>query len=88
MFQTRLVLRPFPAHKDEVVEHHARANDGNILQALFQDDVDMTVHCCSVADPPEVGPVGVDLVVCDQDKAFRKVAFKTAIGKLSKLTRD
>ena len=86
MLQTRLILCPFPAHEDEVVEHHARADHRYVLQTLFQDDVDVAMACGSVANPPKIGPVGVDLVVCDQDETFGKVAFETAIRKLSKLT--
>lgn len=88
MLQTGLVFCPFPAHEDEVVEHHARANQGNVFQTLFQDDVDVAMTSSCVADPPQVSPIGIDLVVGNQDEAFREVAFETAVGELSKLTAD
>jgi hypothetical protein len=52
MLQTRLILRPFPAHEDEVVEHHAGTDHGDVFQTLFQDDVDVAMASGSVGDPP------------------------------------
>ena len=88
VFQARLVLGPFPTHEDEVVEHHARSNHRNVFQALFQDDVDVAVTGSCVADPPEIGPIGVDLVIGDQDHALGEIAFETAVGELAKLASD
>lgn len=50
-------------HEDEAVKFHAPADDGDILQRLLQDDVEVAM-CRSpvdVANPPEIQPVGIDL---------------------------
>lgn len=56
-----LVLGPISGKKDEAVEHHAGAEDGNVLQSFLENDKNVTVHAPGVGDPPEVEPVGVYL---------------------------
>lgn len=85
-----LVCGPFAREEDEAVEHHAGAQDGNVFDRFFENDVEVTVHLRGVCYPPQVDPVGVDLrcqlrkydgckrtylVVGDEDHALRKVTF-------------
>jgi hypothetical protein len=56
-----LICRPLAREEYEAEEHHAGAEDGYPPQRVFEDDVEVAVHVSSVAYPPEVDPVGVDL---------------------------
>lgn len=56
-----LVLCPVASHENEAKELHGRPNDRNPLQRLLQDDEDMAMHSSSVANPPHVEPVSVNL---------------------------
>lgn len=38
------------------------------------------MHLVGVSHPPEVQPVRVDLVVCDQDQTFREVSSDASVG--------
>ena len=55
----RLILLPLSREEDEVVELSTPANDRNVLDRLFQDDVNETMHLVRVRYPPNVQPVGV-----------------------------
>jgi hypothetical protein len=55
------VRGPFAREENEAVEHHAGAEDGDVLYRFFEDDVEVAVHLRGVCDPPEIDPVGVDL---------------------------
>lgn len=67
---------------------HAPANDGDAPQGFFENDVDAAVHAIRVAMPPEVEPVGVDLVVGDQDQALREVGEQVAFRGFQEFTPD
>jgi hypothetical protein len=73
--QALLVFGPFAGHEDEAVELHGGADDGDPFEALLEDDVDVAVggDGVCVCDPPQVQPVGVDLVVRQQDDAVWEV---------------
>ena len=80
VLEAGLVRDPFARHEDEAVEHHARAEDGDVFEVLAEDDVDVAVHAGGVRDPPLVQPVGVDLVVGDEDEAFGEGGLEAACG--------
>lgn len=40
----------------------------------------MHLGIIGVADPPEIQPVGIDLMICDHDDAVGKVELDTAVG--------
>lgn len=64
--QAGTVGSPFAGHKDEAVEHHGGAEQRHVLEGLFEDDVDGAVHggvAVGISGPPQVQPVGVELVV-------------------------
>ena len=61
MLEARLVLGPFARQEDEAEEHHARAENWDVSEGLFEDDVEVAVHAVGVGGPPEVEPVGVYL---------------------------
>ena len=63
--ETFLVFGPFARHEDEAVELHRGTYEGHPFQVFFEDDVDVAVGGwgVGVGDPPEVEPVGVELVV-------------------------
>lgn len=54
--QTRLVHGHLARHEDESVEHHAWADDRNVLQGLFQNDIKVTMHLrfVRIAYPPQI----------------------------------
>lgn len=64
--ESRLVSGHFPRHEDEAIEHHASSDNGNVLERLLEDDVDMTMHTGTIriADPPQVYPICVNLFTC------------------------
>lgn len=66
--KTGLICCHFSRHEDEAVKRHAPADDGNILQGLLQNDVNVAVRRSSVdvANPPEVQPVGINLLKARQ----------------------
>lgn len=61
MCEARFVGFPFASEEDEAVELHAEAEDGDVFEGFFEDDVEVAVHAGGVGDPPEVEPVGVEL---------------------------
>lgn len=67
----RFVYAEFARHEDEAVEHHSWAYDRNLPQRILEHDVDCAMHFAGVGDPPQVEPLGVDLVVGYQDESFR-----------------
>ena len=77
--EARLVFDPVAGHEDEAVEHHAGADDGDILEGFFEDDVDVTVHVVCVCYPPQVEPVRVQLVVRDHDQPLGKSGLQAAV---------
>lgn len=50
-------------HEDEPIEHHARADEWDPAQRFFEDNVDVAVHTrsVSIANPPQIQPVSIDL---------------------------
>ena len=85
VLEAGFVADPFAGHEDEAVEHHALAEDGDVFEVLAEHDVDVAVHARGVGDPPLVEPVGVDLVVGDEDEAFGEGGFEeTGSGDLKK----
>lgn len=88
VLEALLVLCPFPRKEDEAVKHHAGAEDGDVLDGLLEDDVEVAVHLGGVGDPPEVDPVGIYLVVCDQDEALGEQALEPPVFGLLQLASD
>lgn len=88
--QTGLVDRHLARHEDEAVEHHAGANDGDVLERLFQNDVQVTVHLrlVGVANPPQVEPVGVNLMIGNHDHAVGEVELDAAVWRRSDLAGE
>lgn len=74
------VVGPFARHEDEAKELQTGAEDGDPFQAVFEHDVDVTRYVGHVGCEPEVGPVGVDLVVGDENGSFVKGAFDSAVA--------
>ena len=58
-FEDEAITLPFPGHKDEVVKLHAPSDDRQMLEALFQNDVNTTMHFVRVSYPPQIQPVRV-----------------------------
>lgn len=75
----RLVLAPVARHEDESKHLHARAEDRNPLERVLEDDVECAVHAGRVRRPPHEEPVGIDLVVRDQDDALLKARLNAAV---------
>lgn len=46
------------------------------------------MHYIGVCEPPEVNPIGVDLVVCDQDQTFRELGLQQSILRQLQLSLD
>jgi len=70
MLKPWLIGQPFTSHEDKAVEHHALANNGNVLEGFLEDDEDMAMHPIRIRNPPQVEPVRVYLVVSDQHQAL------------------
>lgn len=87
LLESGLVLLPIPGKEDEVVELGAPADERNIFDGLFQYDVDMAGHLVGVCYPPQVKPVGVQLVVRHEHQAVGKLAFETTIRLEKELRR-
>jgi hypothetical protein len=85
LLESALVLLPISGQEDEVVELCTPADDWDIPEGLFQDDVDESVHVVSVCDPPEIQPVRVELVISHQDHAIREIALQTPVLLLDEL---
>ena len=77
---------PFSAEENEVVELSSPAKDGQVLERFLEDDVDAAVHLVGVCDPPEVHPVGVQLVIRHEHEAVREVTFEGSVVHLVELT--
>lgn len=77
-------------HEDEAVKHHTGADDRNVLEGLLEDDVDVAMHLwrVRVAYPPEIQPVGVDLVVRDHNDALGKGEMYAAVPSALDLAGD
>lgn len=88
MLQARPIFDPVPGHEDEAVEHHARANDGDVLEGFLENDEDVAMHAGGVGDPPEIEPVAVKLVVCYHHHSLREPGFQSAVFALQQLTAD
>lgn len=71
--QGPLVLRPRASEEDEIEPLHSGANKGYPLEAVFEDDVKVSMEFTVVADDPKVQPVRVDLVVGDPDAPLWQV---------------
>ena len=56
MCQSWLIGRHLSRHEYEAIEHHTPSYDWHVLQGLFEDDVNVTVHSrlVCVCHPPEV----------------------------------
>jgi hypothetical protein len=82
-----LVFGPFAGHEDEAIELHRGADDGDPFEAFLEDDVDVAVgrDGVCVCNPPQVEPVGVNLVVRQQDDAVWEVDAEGAVCLLMKL---
>lgn len=61
MLKTRLIGFHFPRHEDETGHAEAEADDGDVFNAVFEDDVDGAVVVGRVGRVPEVDPVVVHL---------------------------
>ena len=48
----------------------------------------MSVHSTSICNPPEVEPVGIELVIRNHDHSFRKVSQQSAVATKLKLACD
>ena len=63
MRQAGLVRFHFSRHEDEACHAEAEANEGDVGDAVFQNDVDVAVEAGGIGGPPEVDPVVVHLLV-------------------------
>jgi hypothetical protein len=88
MLKPGLIGLPFPSHEDKPVEHHPLAHNGDILERLFQNDKDTAVHDIRVGDPPQIHPIGIDLVIGDQDHALRELGLQHPILGQMQLAPD
>lgn len=80
MLHCGFVGGPFTRHEDEAEELEPRAEDRDPFKAVFEHDVDVACDVGHVRGEPEVGPVGVDLVIGDYDGALVEIAFDVAIA--------
>jgi len=62
VLEARFVFRPFAGQEYEAVEHHSLAENGDVFDGFFEDDVEVAVEVGGVGYPPEVEPVCVNLV--------------------------
>ena len=88
VLQARLIGCPITRHEDEAIEHHGRTDDGDVLERLFEDDVDAAVLLARVRKPPQVQPLGVYLMVGNHNQAFWEVRHEPAIFGLGELACD
>jgi len=68
--------------KDEVVELHSLSNNPKFAESGLEDDEDDVMALVDESNPPDVQPVGVDLVVSDKDGALREGSDELSIHKL------
>jgi hypothetical protein len=57
-----LILLPIPFQEYELGEPHSPANHWYPAQRLFQNDENAPMHAITVCNPPQVQPVGVNLI--------------------------
>lgn len=81
-----LVGCPLSGHEDEAVELHGWTDDGDPFERLFEDDIDVAVEAGGVGYPPEIQPVGVDLVVGDEDEPVWEFTLDSSVFCLLELT--
>ena len=84
--QTRLVLFPIPLQEDELSELHSPPNDRNILQRFLENNIDAAMHASSIAYPPQIQPVCIDLVIRHENHSIWKVTDEATIAGLDELT--
>lgn len=61
LLESRLILLPIAGQENEVVKLAAPADQGDVSERFFENDVHMTSHLVGVRNPPQVQPVGVEL---------------------------
>lgn len=61
MGQTRLISLHLSRHEDEACHAKAETDDWDVLDAIFEDDVDGAVKGGGISCPPEVDPIVVHL---------------------------
>lgn len=82
------ILLPVPLQENELIELHAPSQYWDLLERFLQDDVQPSMHAVAVSYPPQIQPVGVDLVVRDENKSLWKIKNEVAIDRLEELATD
>lgn len=80
------VLLPVSLQEDEFAELHSPSNQWDPPEGFFQNDVYPAMHTTGIGYPPQVEPVGIDLVICYEDEPFRKVTEQVPLNGLQQLT--